>query len=450
MSIISKINHLYWRAGFGLSPSEFKFYNYSLEENVSKLFNQARNAQALQVEFQDLLTGSMMSKEEKRKKSVESVQKIKNDWLIRMTKPEQSALLERMCLFWHGHFACRIVLGNKQASNYLSTIRKHALGNFRDLLMDIAKDPAMIRYLNNQQNKKGQPNENFARELMELFTIGRGNYTEKDIKESARAFTGWSSTIAGDYIFRKRQHDYGSKEFMGQKGRFNGDDIINIILSKKQTARFITEKVYRYFVNEHIDEQIVEELSDQFYSSNYDIEKLMRAIFQSPWFYDGHNLGSKIKSPIDLIVGLMRTLEMDVGNKIALIGIQRQLGQILLNPPNVAGWPGGKNWIDNATLLTRLNLSSFIFISSGLVNGDLSAMTKRFNAFKIKANTTKLYGHFSNYTKDEIVTKLSELLIPGKNSHASNIEYGIRLRKKKDFFNIAMMRILSTPEYQTC
>ena len=445
-----KINHLYWRAGFGVHPLKMHVYQNSIQENVNLLFADAKRQESELSFARDIFNMSSQNKEDRRKKSIQSVQKIKNDWLIRMTKPEYSALLERMCLFWHGHFACRIVLGGKLATQYLSTLRKNALGSFRALLHDIAKDPAMIRYLNNQQNRKGQPNENFARELMELFSMGRGNYTEKDIKESARAFTGWSSNVLGDYVFRKRQHDFGVKEFRGHRGNFNGDDIIDIILDDKQTAHYIAEKVYSYFVNEQIDTDRVRMLGNLFYSSDYNIELLMRAIFESDWFYMNDNIGSKIKSPIEYIVGLIRHLNIDIGNPLVLVGLQRQLGQILLNPPNVAGWPGGRSWIDNATLLSRLNLPSFAFVSSGLINAKQTDLSQRFKKLKIRVDYKSMYGAIKESSKAEILNSLTSFLILTNKPDSSLINFGIRFKKKDEYFDQVLMRILSTPEYQMC
>ena len=184
---------------------------------------------------------------------------------------------------------------------------------------------------------------------MELFTLGRGNYTENDIKEAARAFTGWSSEFKGEFVFRRFQHDYGEKTVLGKTGNFDGDDVLDIFLSQKQTAKFITQKIYKFFVNDNVDEEKVNWLADRFYQSNYDISKLMEDIFTSDWFYDEKNIGSKIKSPIELMAGIQRMLPMKLENEEALTFLQRALGQILFYPPNVAGWPGGKTWIDSST-----------------------------------------------------------------------------------------------------
>jgi uncharacterized protein (DUF1800 family) len=362
---MSQLLHLYRRAGFGLSPAEWQTRrNWTLDQAVNDLFRRAANPALLpEGTNPDYSQGRQMmatNRRENQKKERQRMMQINHAWIGRMAAPEESALLERMCFFWHGHFACEVkfgLLGIRQ----LNTFRQHSLGNFRDLLLAVARDPAMIRYLNNQQNKKRSPNENFARELMELFTIGRGNYTETDVKEAARAFTGWSGNLKGEYFFRQRQHDEGKKTFMGKTENFDGDDIIDIILEQPATARFICGKVYRHFVNEEVNEQHVNALAAGFRSSGYDIEALMRSVFTSDWFYAPENVGNKIKSPIELLAGAMRQLEVSGVPPRSLFFLQQALGQTLFRPPNVAGWPGGRTWIDNSTLLLRLNLAAAIF-----------------------------------------------------------------------------------------
>jgi uncharacterized protein (DUF1800 family) len=272
-------------------------------------------------------------------------------------------LRERMTYFWHNHFATNVpfaVLMQEQNN----TIRKHALGSFKELLTAIARDPAMILYLNNQQNKKKAPNENFAREVMELFTIGIGNYTENDIKEAARAFTGWHINLKGYYEFDVAAHDDGEKTFMGQKGNLDGTDIIRILLEQKATAVFICRKIYKEFVNPVIDEKRVHELADYFRENDYNIGLLMYKLFSGDWFYDAKNIGVKIKSPVELIVGMKRLVNLKWEDEMSQVKVQKSLGQILFFPPNVAGWPGDRNWIDSSSLLLRMNLPALLFTSS--------------------------------------------------------------------------------------
>lgn len=298
------------------------------------------------------------------RKQQQSVKDLNLYWLKELIASD-AQLREKMAFFWHGHFASRN--GNLFYNQlFLQTLRENALGNFRTLLKEVSKSASMLYFLNNQQNRKGHPNENFAREVMELFTLGRGHYTETDIKEGARAFTGWTANARGEFNFAKNQHDTGVKNFLGKKGNFDGDEVLDIIADNPQTARFITEKIYKFFVNETVDKNIVQSLSDSFYK-DYDIGKLMGQIFTSDWFYDEKNIGSRIKSPIELLAGIQRMVPMQLDNDNALMNLQRILGQQLLYPPNVAGWPGGKSWIDSSTLMMRLRIPQ-LFNDKDLLN----------------------------------------------------------------------------------
>jgi uncharacterized protein (DUF1800 family) len=242
-----------------------------------------------------------------------------------------------------------------------NTIRRLALGNFSDLLLAVSQEAAMLQFLNNQQNRKQHPNENFARELLELFTLGRGNYSEQDVKEAARAFTGWSADAQNRFVFRPRLHDDGPKTFLGHTGNFGGEDILNIILQQPQTAEFITTKLYRFFVNDTPDPANIKPLAQEFYKSQYDISSLLERMFTADWFYAAPNVGTRIKSPVELLAGLKRTFGVQLSDDRPLIVFQKALGQTLFQPPNVAGWPGGRNWIDSSSLLYRLQLPSVLF-----------------------------------------------------------------------------------------
>jgi uncharacterized protein (DUF1800 family) len=280
-------------------------------------------------------------------------------WMDRMaTGPGQ--LREKMALFWHGHFACRTRRPD-DSLQLLNTIRAHALGKFPDLLLAVSREPAMLQFLNNQQNRKEHPNENFAREVMELFTLGRGNYAETDVKEAARAFTGWSYDAQNNFVFREKQHDGGPKTFLGHNGNLGGEDVLTIILQQPATAPFLVTKMYRFFVNDVPNPTHIAPLAVAFRRSNYDIADLAERLFSADWFYDPANVGARIKSPVELVAGLRRALTMQVDNALPLLGYQKALGQTLFMPPNVAGWPGGRNWIDSSSLLLRLQLPSILF-----------------------------------------------------------------------------------------
>lgn len=450
---MSQLLHLYRRAGFGLSPAEWQQRrNWSVKQAVDELFERAKNPSPLsEGKNPDYTQDGMMAainRQERQKMERQAMVRINHAWISRMADPNTSDLVERMCFFWHGHFACETKFG-LLATRQLNTLRNYALGNFRDLVLGIAHDPSMIRYLNNQQNRKRSPNENFARELMELFTIGRGNYTETDVKEAARAFTGWSGDRAGNYAFRARQHDYGQKTFMGKTGDFNGEDIIDIILEQEQTARFICRKVYRHFVSEEVNEQRVNELAAGFRASNYDIAKLMRTVFTSDWFYAPENVGNRIKSPVELLAGTMRQLGVSNIATRGVIILQQALGQILFRPPNVAGWPGGRTWIDNSTLLLRLNLAAALFQAADFdfelapeLEQENKKQLKRLNAEINTAPLVALTQDAKKVGKEQAFADLVAYLlaVPAptlKTSQEPNPE-------------LFALRLMSLPEYQLC
>ncbi|MEO0777657.1 MAG: DUF1800 domain-containing protein [Bacteroidota bacterium] len=457
-----KIKHLYWRAGFGLTPREWETRrHWTVERAVDELFDHASQASALQL---DGLTENRSVEELKKLRGKKldqaknegklQIVELNNGWIKRMVDSRESALLERLCLFWHGHFACELKTP-KPALAHLNMLRQHALGNFRDFVKAVARDVAMIRYLNNQQNRKSRPNENFARELLELFTIGRGNYTEKDIKEVARAFTGWSSDARGEYVFRSRQHDYGVKTVFDQSGKFDGDEIVDLILRQKATARFVCYKVYRYFVNERVEERIVEELAEDFYASDYDLARLFRRVFTSDWFYAPANVGTKIKSPIDLMVGMMRSLDVQFGNPKSISFAQRILGQVLFRPPNVAGWPRGKNWIDNATLLLRLNLAESLYneaeVSFQVKDLKATSASRRLRKMEARTDFQPLVDLYGRGTETEIFTALKDYFLVGSAAiQAQQLAPYVLHDRTENYLKSVTLRLLSLPEYQLC
>jgi uncharacterized protein (DUF1800 family) len=353
-----KLQHLMWRAGFGPTAHQLQ-KSHSIKQAVKTLLNESISVNPLKVAVPELYGAEfkMQSADQRKKNQMErrqAFEELNFAWLGQLASAKEQ-LREKMTLFWHGHFACRL-RDPALAQLQHNTLRKYALGKFPDLLHAISKDPGMLQFLNNQQNKKQHPNENFAREVLELFTLGRGHYTEKDIKEAARAFTGWGFNLKGEFVFRERQHDRGSKIFMGQKGNFNGDDILNIIVKNPRTAEFITQKLYTYFVSDTPSPDRISALSKNFYKSGYDIASLLQEIFTSDWFYSSEVIGSKIKSPIELMVGLQRQFDITYANTRSALILQKVLGQILFQPPNVSGWPGGRNWIDSSTLAYRLRI----------------------------------------------------------------------------------------------
>lgn len=277
-------------------------------------------------------------------------------WWLRQMLTTPSPFTEKMTLFWHNHFVSsqRKVRSPQLMYRQNVLLRQHALGNFGELLHAVSKDPAMVIYLDSASNRKGRPNENFAREVMELFTLGEGHYTERDVKEAARAFTGWSiDPETGGFVFRRFQHDDGMKTVLGTSGQLDGDALLDILLAQPQTAEFIVAKLWREFVSPTPDPQEVRRIARAFRDSRYDIKTALRALLVSDAFYAPQNRAALIKSPVDLVVGTLRQFRFTMGEPLPFVFAVNQFGQNLFAPPNVKGWPGGDAWIDSSTLLAR-------------------------------------------------------------------------------------------------
>lgn len=454
--------HLYRRAGLGGLPEK----NLSIRKAVSKLFTESKPFVPIGIVSKEteknetkeaIMAGdNEVTRKDRMKKNREDIRALNVAWMSAMADGKTS-LRERMSLFWHGHFACRVQNAGFVQS-YLNTIRKNALGNFGDLLMAVSKEPAMLQFLNNQQNRKNKPNENFAREVMELFTLGRGNYTEKDVKEGARAFTGWGFDLNGQFQFRERLHDPDEKNFLGKTGNFQGEDIIRILLEQKQTARFITTKIYKSFVSEIPDERNITELADDFYRSGYDISKLMHNIFTSKWFYENSPKTLLIKSPVELLIGIQRTLGGDFTEKEPVLYIQKVLGQVLFYPPNVAGWPGGRNWIDSSSLLFRMQLPDLMFgVATQNVrakdSGDVNdQFVRRIGEnSRIRVDWGKWAKYFDGVPDEKLPDSLAGTLLavqPAASVMALVVNKSAVVTDRTERIKKLTLAIMSLPEYQ--
>lgn len=487
-----KNQHLLWRAGFGPRAEDIPLlYSKSPQEIYSSLVKDSRSGfQNIEVAYNwagglvgglkeaiknETVTINMdgkqveMTKQEIRKKQRDEEKNINLRWFSELVN-NKAQLREKMAFFWHGHFACRNINAYYQQI-LLNIIRKNALGKFSDLLSEVSKSASMLQFLNNQQNKKQHPNENFAREVMELFTLGRGNYTENDIKEAARAFTGWGFNLQGEFQFRPMQHDDGQKTILGYSGNFNGDDVLNILLEQKQTAKFITKKIYKFFVNENkIDETKVNWLAERFYKSDYDIQKLMDDIFTSDWFYSEENIGAKVKSPVELIAGIRRILPIDFESEEIQLVFQRVLGQILLYPPNVAGWPGGKQWIDSSTLFYRMRLPQILNAADelnfkGKEDDDLNMGRgeEMMVAKQIKKGLGKMgiqlkadiqwevfTQNFTTIKREQLMDVLSQVLLQQQGVSKQLLEKYADQSDKDSYIRSVTVHLMSTPEYQLC
>ena len=313
-------------------------------------------------------------------------------WLYRLISTS-APLQEKMVLFWHNVFATGYskVTQGKVLTDQLRMFRRNGMGSFRTLLVELSKDPAMIIWLDNQDNHKGAINENYGRELLELFSMGVGNYSEQDIKECARAFTGWTvanteytsvlarrnsiwpyGKIAWRFDYRADDHDDGEKEFLGERGRFDGEDAIDIICRQQATARFVSRHLYHFFVADEPpvpqwpykpprDPDAIEALSQVYFDSNYDMRSMLRVLFSSDFFRSEESWYAKVKSPAELVAGVLRLTGEFREPRLQILDRNRQMGymgQELINPPSVEGWHQGLEWLDSGTLTERLNFAA--------------------------------------------------------------------------------------------
>ncbi|HEX2683885.1 MAG TPA: DUF1800 family protein, partial [Ferruginibacter sp.] len=276
---------------------------------------------------------------------------------------------------------------------------------------------------------------------------------------------GWAFNARGEFVFRRNQHDDGSKTFLGKTGNYNGDDILDILLENKQTANYISRKLYRYFVNEDVNESNQQWLSKRFYDNHYDISKLLEDIYTSDWFYAPKNIGNRIKSPVELLVGIRRLLPMQMENDQSQLLFQRALGQVLFYPPNVAGWPGGKNWIDSSSLMLRLRIPQILSANDVIdimpkVDDDVAMGMMMETANKIKETLKGGTAHiqwdavnkvFENIPREQLLDHIAHTVLQ-TNSQVSNavLDKYVNTGSRENFIKSAVVNIMATPEYQLC
>jgi len=370
----------------------------------------------------------------------DSSQTLAAAWLYRMLNtPHQ--VLEKTTLFWHGHFATSAAkVTNAQmmrAQNEL--LRKHALSRFEPLVLAMSRDAAMLLWLDAAVNHKSRPNENYARELMELFCLGEGNYTEQDIKQVARTFTGWELR-QGEFRFNKYQHDEGIKKFLGKSGNFNGDDAVRIVLEQPAASRFIATKLVRYFVMDELpaEESFIEPLAKQLRDNGFVIGPVIGRIISSNVFYSRHAIGAKVRSPIELSVGLIRALEART-NLNLLAQATGRLGQGLYYPPSVKGWDGGRTWINSSTLLGRANL----------VRQILSAKATKYRAGGLSQIVDQANASKPDQAVDFFLDLLVAVDIPNS-ARKPLVELASRAGDRNKNLGLLINAISTLPEFQLC
>ena len=348
-SEVIRTGHLLRRAGFGASPAELEIFT---------AMGWAATVDYL-IEYQNVDDSELEHLLSLLELDLERPIDLQRWWLLRMINTKRP-LQEKMTLFWHGILTSASAKVGKGPYMYNQNqlFRKHALGHYGTLLKAVSKDPAMLVWLDSRRNKKSAPNENFARELMELFSMGIGHYTETDVRESARAFTGWGLKRK-EFFFRSNHHDFGFKTFLGESGDFDGDDIVDIIMKQPVAAEFISRKLFEYFAYDAPDPDTVARLADTFRSSKQSIKAVVREILTSTEFYSSRAYRTKIKSPVEMVASTVRTLGIETDGKV-LLKPTNNMGQSLFNPPDVSGWPGGLTWINSSTIVHRLNFANQI------------------------------------------------------------------------------------------
>ena len=486
-----KAHHLLSRAGFGGTSSQVRaLANMGLEEAVDYIVEyekietppvrmnvfdkeimlprsrkEQQEARRARQDGDEAVLERLRRQRQKRQRSDRAqIADLQVWWLERMIESPRP-LEEKMTLFWHGHFATgyRAIEDSYHMFMQNELFRSHAVGSFRALTHRIIRDPAMLRYLNNNQNRKSQPNENLARELMELFTLGEGHdYTESDIKQGARALTGYTYRD-DDFVdmgspLYQRLHDNGSKRILGKVGNWDGDDFVEIILSRRACSEFICWKLYRFFVNDlpgapgETAQRYIVDLARELRTKKYRIKPVLKRMFTSAHFYDPANIASQIKSPMQLIVGQIRSLRTPPRNLRVLLKAADLMGQNIFYPPSVKGWEGGRTWINTSTMFVRQNVMIYLLTGRRLDSRPWQGDGTVFDA-------TPLLGHFGVPIDQIDVREAAKFLLwfnLGREPHQVRIDALVEYVASREgrLTNKILIELLSlitsSPEYQLC
>ena len=423
--------HLYRRSGFGVGRGELqRAVAGGVQRGVQQILHDNQESQAFQDEMA-LMTRSIVSSG--------NLQSLATAWLYRMLKTTDQ-LHEKTTLFWHGHFATSAekvqdAFMMQQQNNLL---RKHAIGDFREMVQAIAQNPAMLLYLDSANNRKTHPNENFARELMELFCLGEGNYTEQDIRELARCFTGWEVRNRA-YRFNKYQHDFGKKAFLGTQGELTGQQAVAHVISTPAAPLFIARKLVRYYVMDEptATEELLAPLAKRLRKDKFQIRGTLEMIFGSNLFYSEHAVARKIKSPVEMVVGVMRGLSIKTDLTLIAQRLQ-EIGHGIYFPPNVKGWDGGRTWINSSTLLGRSNLMHALIHSENTTFGNTSLQKH------LQSNLIHSLAHAVTYFSDmfcavPLTDNSKSQLIASAQKESSNIDQQ---------FKSLLHQVVSLPQFQ--
>ena len=488
--------HLLWRAGFGGTPEQIQtLVGWGPEKSVDYLLDvdkipyeevkldqfdksiirppspeeQAKARAARQSQNEEAVARLRVMQQERETRDREQAKQMQQWWLRRMIETPRP-LEEKMTLFWHGHFATSFRTVENSYHMFLQNnlFRKHggSGGNFGDLLYAIIRDPAMLKYLNNNESRKGHPNENLAREIMELFSLGLGSYTETDIKEGARALTGYTF-YDDEFQFQKNNHDTGNKNILGSSGNFDGDGFVKTILETKACSRYVARKLYKYFVadippleatdnDRTLDPAMraaIQDLATTLSANKYAIRPVLRRMFLSEHFYDAKIRGQQIKSPVQLVVGAIRSLNTPVRSLSLLNDALDLMGQNILMPPSVKGWDGGRSWINTSTLYVRQNIMAFLLTGKKPQGYDAMANQEKFDPQPLLSELAK-----ADPGAEKDATKVGEFLLKLTLGRApddakvilSDFAKSLGTGVTNDLVTGMLLLITAMPEYQLC
>jgi uncharacterized protein (DUF1800 family) len=480
--------HLLWRAGFGGSPAQVQtLVGWGLEKSVDHLLGyeqvawdggagsfdreilrppseeeRMEIARARRSNDEEAIARLRARREQRERDDRRQMRKIQHWWIRRMIESPRP-LEEKMTLFWHGHFAAsyRSVENSYHMFVQNETFRRHATGNFGDLLFAIIRDPAMLAFLNQNQSNRNKPNENLARELMELFSLGVGNYTERDIKEGARALTGF--TFRDDeFVFNRANHDPGTKTILGKTGRLDGDDFVTAILERPECAAFITRKLYRFFAADYptgrpeIDAPAagaMREMARDLLAARYALRPVLRRLFMSEHFYDPALLGEQVKSPAVLVVGAVRSLNTPARDLDILADAMNLMGQNLFFPPSVAGWAGGRAWINTSTMFVRQNILCFLLTGKKPVGYDAMADAEKYDPTPLLADLARAEPAAADDPARVIDYLLRFTLGSASSANRETLREFVAAhggRLNRDVITGMLLLITAMPEYQLC
>jgi uncharacterized protein (DUF1800 family) len=485
--------HLLWRAGFGGTAQQIQtLAGWGAEKSVDYLlgYDQVKFASAKNDDFdkdimrppsaderamyavarrsqdENALAEVRRIRQQREGDDRRQMREVQKWWLKRMIETPRP-LEEKMTLFWHGHFATSYRTIENSYHMFLQNelFRKHAIGNFGELLFGIIRDPAMLAYLDNNDSRKGRANENLAREIMELFALGIGGYSEQDIKEGARALTGYTFDD-DEFVFQKNNHDDGNKTILGVSGKLDGDGFVKAILQQRAVAQYIPRKIYHYFAEdlpplERASEQelpadartVIRAMGDSLLSARYDLKPMLRRLFLSEHFYSREIMGQHIKSPCELVVGSVRSLNTPVRDLSILGDALDLMGQNIFFPPSVKGWDGGRSWINTSTLFVRQNILAFLLSGKKPVGYDATADTQPYDPALLLDELARAEPG-ADRKPDRVIDYLLRLTLGGTPEGARTALKAFVAKHNnqvtRDTLVGMLLLITAMPEYQLC